>query len=82
LAAGRVVSTIQRVWSKHAGTDKGYEAEAVMRRAEALLDAIRQGNPNSVLTDLNARDFIGADWIAKHSSTERAMRQLEAALRR
>ena len=82
IAAGKLVSAIQRVWAEHAGTDEGYEAESVMTRAESLLYAIRGGNAESVLGKEPVRGFVGAKWIQRHPSTEPAVKELEAALGR
>ena len=81
LAAGKLVSAIQKVWAEHAGSDEGYEAELVMTRAESLLYAIRSGNIGSVLGEASVRDFVGANWILRHASTELAVMELEVALK-
>jgi len=81
VAAGKLVSAIQKVWAECTGTEEGKEAELVMKRAEDLLWGIRRGNLESILANASARAFVGDRWIAQHISLEAAMKELEAALR-
>jgi hypothetical protein len=81
IAGGRLVSAVQKVWLHRIGTEQAATAEAAMNRAHVLLEGIREKRLKAILDGKSPRDYLGRDWVSRHATVERAVGELEAAIK-
>ena len=77
IAAGKLVSAIQKVQSFRSGTPQWHEADAVMNRAHSLHMASVLGTLSAELAGNTVAGYLGADWVACHPGVVLAAKQLE-----
>jgi hypothetical protein len=52
-----------------------------MNRAHVLLEGIREKRLKAILDGKSPRDYLGRDWVSRHATVERAVGELEAAIK-
>jgi len=80
IAAGKLISAIQRVWNDEAGEPAAERSEQAMNAAHRLLQAAKAGSLGAVLGSGTVSDYLGRDWIRQHSSVWPHVQVFEAAL--
>jgi hypothetical protein len=78
IAAGRLISAVQKVWTEYTGTDEGYIAEAVMNRAHDIHQTIIAQRLPEILAGRTIRQFLDEDWITFYPDADEAVRDLES----
>jgi len=63
IAAGKLVSAIQREWTSEAGEPAAEASEAVLHSAHRLLLAAKEGNVGSVIGTKSISEFLGTTWF-------------------
>lgn len=66
VAAGKLISAIQKVWDGQMGEDSAAESEAVMHTSHELLQAASSGGVAELLQGRSIRDFLGQSWVQSH----------------
>ena len=77
IAAGKLISAIQKEWNAEIGDPSSVESERVLHSSHDLLQAARSGMLANVLHGSSIADFIGADWMRRHSTVVPFIRTLE-----
>jgi hypothetical protein len=77
-AAGKLVSTIQKVWGDALGTDSAPAAESVMYRAHDLMRADSVDALTRLLDGRSCAEYLGAEWVRAHPSIWPALRTFES----
>jgi hypothetical protein len=67
IAAGKLISAIQREWSAEAGGPCAGASEQVMHASHGLLQAAKSGSLEPVLGSQSVSDFLGREWVQAHS---------------
>jgi len=80
IAAGQLISAIQKEWGKELGNNNAPVSEAVMDLAHELLQAKSTENIKSILGQRTVAEFLGELWVARHPSVIPAIKGLEEAL--
>lgn len=82
MAAGKLVSAVQKEWGVELGTSSADVGEHVLGRAHGLLQAASAGMLDAVLGSNSVADFLGILWIKRHPDVLPAVRELESSMRR
>ena len=80
IAAGKLVSAVQKEWGQYLGEPGAEVAEEVMNLAHELLQARSAQAMSKILGDRSVTQFLGETWVLRHPSVNRAIRNLEATL--
>jgi hypothetical protein len=80
IAAARLISAVQKVWTDYIGTDEGYIAEAVINRAHDIHQAIIAQRLPGTLAGRTLRQFLDEDWITFYPGVDEAVRDLESVV--
>lgn len=80
VAAGKLISSIQREWSDEAGTEQGHITEKVMDLAHDLLEAAKAGTLRGALGSRSVADYLGPLWVKRHPAVLPAIEKLESLL--
>jgi hypothetical protein len=80
VAAGKLISSIQREWSDEAGTEQGHITEQVMDLAHDLLEATKAGTLHDTLGSRSIADYLGPLWVKRHPAVLPAIEKLESLL--
>jgi len=78
IAAGQLVLAVQKVQNEHAGTEKGYEADAVLQRAHELHMAAVSGSLQAKLNGRNVMQYLGPQWVMLNPQVLAYIATLEA----
>jgi hypothetical protein len=78
VAAGKLISAIQREWNEEAGEPYAEISENVMHRSHALLQAAKQGSISTVVGAGTVSDFLGKRWVRAHPKVWAHIQVLEA----
>ena len=80
-AVGKLISAIQKEWTKHAGEgDIEKQSEAVMYRAHHFYKAETQTALEHLLQGGDIETYLGSDWVKKHPQIRQYFRQVENAV--
>jgi hypothetical protein len=82
IAAGKLVSAIQKEWGAELGTSPADVGEHVLGRAHGLLQAARAGTLDTVLGSTRVADFLGILWIKRHPDVLPAVLEFESLILR
>ena len=82
LAAGKLISAIQKEWGKELGWPGAEESEAVMSKGHDLLQAGKAEALQALLAGRSVAEYIGCVWLEKHASVKPAVDTLEQAIAR
>lgn len=66
IAAGKLISAIQREWSDEAGDLSAPASEEVMHSSHALLAAAKAGSLVSVIGSGTVSEYLGEEWVKAH----------------
>jgi len=80
IAAGKLISAIQKEWGEQLGYSIAEESESIMNLAHELLQARSAQAMIRVLDGKSARDFLGAEWVEAHASVQYLIDKLEQAI--
>jgi Zn-dependent protease with chaperone function len=81
IAAGKLISQIQKEWSVALGEPGADVTETVMNLAHDLLKARTGQAMLDILQGRTVSQYLGETWVANHPSVVSAIEQLEAALK-
>jgi hypothetical protein len=62
-AAGRLVSSVQKVWILQLGEDEAASSERALGQAHLLLQAAAAGELRAVLGARSVEEFLGELWV-------------------
>jgi hypothetical protein len=79
-AAGKLISAIQKVWTKELGEPEAELSEEVMNRAHDLLKAAKEEQVEALLSGNSVSTFLGGAWVEKHSSIKPSIASFESIL--
>jgi hypothetical protein len=82
MAAGMLISSIQREWNREMGTEQGHITEQVMELAHGLLQAEAAGTIRNTLGSRSVTDYLGPVWARRHPSVMPSIERLESLLGR
>ncbi len=82
LAAGKLISAIQKEWGKEQGERTADITEEVMDLAHDLLNARSSDRMLEILGSRSIGEYLGELWLVRHPSVLPAIEQLESALGR
>ncbi|GAB1267004.1 hypothetical protein NBRC116493_02570 [Aurantivibrio infirmus] len=74
--AGKLISTIQKVWSEQAGEPEAEESEIIMSLGHNLLQARSAENMKKILNGRRASQYIGDIWLQKNPSVKPIVSEL------
>jgi hypothetical protein len=80
LAAGKLISAIQKEWGLELGTPAADVTEDVMELAHNLLLAKSSQDMQNILGSQSVRQYLGVDWVSKHPSVEANIDHLTKAI--
>jgi DNA-binding transcriptional LysR family regulator len=66
IAAGKLISAIQREWSAEAGELSAPASEEVMHSSHTLLAAAKAGSLVSVVGSGTVSEYLGKEWVKAH----------------
>lgn len=78
LAAGKLVSAIQREWGAEAGEPAAAASEEVMHSSHSLLQAAKQGSIAGVVGSGSVSAYLGEQWVRSHPRVWPHIQALEA----
>jgi hypothetical protein len=78
VAAGKLISAIQREWGAGAGEESSGTSEEVMHTSHALLQAAKSGSLAGVLGTRTVVEFLGKQWVHAHPRVWPHIQVLEA----
>jgi hypothetical protein len=80
VAAGKLVSAVQRVWTEQLGEVVAKQNEQVVHRAHELLAAVTRGDTMSLLESRSVIAFLGHAWVRAHPEVMPCIIEFEQAL--
>jgi hypothetical protein len=78
VAAGKLISAIQREWDAEVGTPESVVSEEVMHAAHSLLQAAKADSMASVIGTGSVSDFLGKPWVHAHPQVWPYIQMLES----
>jgi hypothetical protein len=78
VAAGQVISAIQREWNEESGKPTAGKSETVMHASHALLQAAKNGSLTPVVGTGTVAAFLGEQWVRAHPRVWPHIQLLEA----
>lgn len=78
VAAGRLISAIQREWGTEAGESSAEASEKVMHASHSLLQAAKAGSIAIVVGSGSVSEFLGKQWVHAHPKVWPYIQGLEA----
>ena len=79
VAAGKLISAVQREWGQELGEPASAQSEEVMSACHGLLLAAKGGSLAPVLGSKTISQFLGVEWVASHPSVATAISAFESA---
>ncbi|MFY8134730.1 MAG: hypothetical protein ACOVKS_06990 [Aquimonas sp.] len=79
-AAGRLVSSVQKVWILELGEDEAASSERALEQAHLLLQAAAAGELRAVLGARSVEEFLGELWVLQHPTTYQAIQAFKLEL--
>lgn len=77
IAAGQLISAIQKEWMAEMGEPASTHSETVMNRAHELLQAASENRLHELLQECSIAEFLGHDWVATHPGVVAAIKALK-----
>lgn len=81
IAAGKLISAIQKEWGKEVGESVADVSESVMNKGHDLLQAANAGEIRNLLAGRSVSEYIGELWLKSHPSVKPAISKLEEELK-
>ena len=82
IAAGKLISAIQKEWGNELGESVAEVTEQVMGLAHSLLQARTYIAMRSLLGSRSIVEYLGEVWVRRHPSVEPYIESLEQVLKR
>ena len=80
IAAGKLISAIQKEWTAELGEPRADQSEQAMSRAHDLLQAAKTGAVRECLNGQTVAQFLGQNWVMQHARVLPSITKLEASL--
>ena len=80
IAAGKLISAIQKEWTAELGEPCAAQSERAMNRAHDLLQAAKTGAVRECLNGQTVAQFLGQNWVMQHARVLPSITNLEACL--
>ena len=80
IAAGKLISAIQKEWTAELGEPRADQSEQAMNRAHDLLQAAKAGTVHECLNGQTVAQFLGQSWVMQHTRVLPSITALEASL--
>ena len=80
IAAGQLISSIQKEWNNEIGEAKAEVSMFVMDKAHDLLSGVKENNLTIILNGLTVTQFLGETWVRKHKNVKQSILNFEAVL--
>lgn len=80
VAAGKLISAIQKEWGKELGDPVAEESYKVMSKGHCLLQAANEKQMRALLNGESVTDFLGQSWVERHQSVVPAIKELEEVM--
>lgn len=80
LAAGKLISAIQKVWGAQVGTGASDFSEDVMNAAHRLLQARTPEAASQLMGPLSVEQYLGDLWVRRHPAVRPLVNELQAHL--
>jgi hypothetical protein len=77
IAAGKLISAIQKVWNERLGEPEAKEGEEVMNRSHELLQAAKRGELVDLLGQRSVAQFLGEEWTRANPGVMGAVAELQ-----
>lgn len=81
MAAGKLISAIQKEWNKESSEPEANFSEEVMYTAHNLLQARTADSARILLEGSTLRQYLGEVWISQHPDVLPAVERMEAVLK-
>lgn len=79
VAAGHLISAIQKEWNEELGTEQAAKSESVMYLAHDLLNACKRNDLGKLLGSKSIEEFLGQNWVQVHPYVQPAIAALQDA---
>ena len=80
VAAGKLISAIQKEWGAETGELVADQSEEVISKGHSLLCGSKNGNVEAVLDGRSVTQFLGDLWVHRHPNVKRSIDDFEVAL--
>ena len=80
MAAGKLISAIQKEWNEEAGLPEADASEDVMGKGHDILKAAKNNNISVILNGLTITQYLGDSWIHEHPNIKQCISNLEKSL--
>lgn len=77
----KLLSTLQRQWREELGGPEASATEAVLRKAQELLTAVRDGSVLRLLAGGSVEGHLGETWLAVNPWARPHVQKIESAIR-
>ena len=77
IAAGKLISAIQKEYIAELGEPGCDESECVMHSSHRLLQAAKSGELSKVLDTKSVAEFLGKSWVQNHTNVLPFIAELE-----
>ncbi len=76
--AGKLISSIQKVWGEQSGEEQAEISEEVMYKGHDLLQAGSIENMNSLLGSLSVSEYLGEEWLQSQPQIMEQVKRIES----
>ena len=80
VAAGKLISAIQKEWNKELGESSAKISEEVMYRGHDLLKASKANQVKTTLGGMSVSQYLGETWVHRHPSVKQSIANLESVI--
>jgi len=80
IAAGKLISAIQKEWNTELGEPEAEISEEIMNKGHDLLEGAKNNNLEGLLKGMSVTQFLGDLWVHKHQGVKESILNLEAAM--
>jgi hypothetical protein len=77
----KLISALQKQWREELGGQEATATEAVLRKAQTLLTAVRDGTILRLLADGPLERHLGETWLNANAWAKPHVQKIEAAIR-
>lgn len=80
IAAGKLISAIQKEWTAELGEPCAAQSERAMNRAHDLLQAAKTGKVAECLHGQSITQYLGQSWVQQHAAVVPFINSMQACL--
>ena len=80
IAAGKLISAIQKEWTAELGEPCAAQSERAMNRAHDLLQAAKTGKVAECLHGQSITQYLGQSWVQQHAAVMPFITSMQACL--